>query len=150
MKVALKSLVMGLVFCFASEAWAELARVQLNLADGQTVESVIIDLYKSEVAKAGSPLALEVERIQTEEVEDLGQIFEPTERDMLMISSGRGGYGHYGRTYLLGVPVLWNGTGMIEEYIEYIQVYVNLTIGEGDGGGELVTVTFEKMVQISL
>lgn len=149
MKTTFKTLLFALMMTLSTSTWAELARYSLVLGPDQTVESTILELYKSEAAKVGSPLALELERIKREEVEDMGQLFEPSERDMWMISSGRGGYGHYGRTYLLGIPVLWNGTGMIEEFIEYVRVSVSLQIGEGEEG-EKITVFFDQMLQIDL
>lgn len=149
MKTTFKALLFALMITLSTSTWAELASYSLELGPEQTVETTILELYKSEAAKVGSPLALELERIKREQVEDMGTIYEPGERDMWIISSGRGGYGHYGRTYLLGVPVLWNGTGMIEEYIEYVRVSVSLQIGEGEEG-EKITVTFDQMVQINL
>jgi len=149
MKTLLKTFLFALVLTLSQEAWAKIAQVSLDLGVDQSVDSVILNLYKSEAAKPGSALALEIKRIQDEQVEDLGTLYTPSEYDMWIISSGRGGLGHFGRTYLLGVPVMWSGTGMIEEYIEYVLVYVNLTIGD-EVEGERVTVTFEKMVQIAL
>ena len=126
-----------------------LARRNLILAADESVESTILALYNDEMANSASPLASLMSEITASEVEDMGTLYAPTERDMWLISSGRGGYGHYGRTYLLGLPVLWNGTGMIEEYLRYVVVYVNLKIGEGEEGEE-ITVTFEKLTNVEL
>ncbi len=131
-----------------------LARNTLALGDETSINEAILALYESELENPTSPLSLEIARINADEVQDSGELTTPNERDIWLISSGRGSYTSFGHTYLLGVPVFWNGSGMIEEYIEYIVVNVSIDFSTDDETGDyaesIVTIVFEKIISIQL
>jgi hypothetical protein len=77
------------------------------------------------------------------DVDGSGSVGEPQTGDMLQIYHGKGSAVEYGGTYLVGIPVSMQGTGMIEEHGGYVRVGYSHNMAEGE-----LTVTIESIVKL--
>ena len=122
-----------------------------NLAEETTpanekvsVQRKIVNLINREISKPGSPLNLAVEEIKKQnDIPESGSIGKLSKSNLFLLSNGRAGGGVYGQRYLVGLPVSWKGTGLIEEYVAYLEVSTSLYLEETD------TIRVEKFVEIT-
>jgi len=131
--------------CFGSVSHAESLAVETTPASERvSVKAKIVKLINREVAKPGTPLNVAVEAIKREnDIPVTGTLGKVTQKNIFLLSHGRAGGGIFGQQYLVGLPVSWQGTGMIEEYIAYLDVGASLYLEERD------TIRVEKFVEIS-
>jgi len=132
-------------FCFSSMSHADSLAVESSPANEKvSVKAKIAKLINREVAKPGTPLNLAIEAIKKDnDIPVTGSLGNVTQKDIFLLSNGRAGGGVYGQRYLVGLPVSWQGTGMIEEYVGYLDVGASLYLEERD------TIRVEKFVEIT-
>jgi hypothetical protein len=141
-----KFLTLALVALFAGSAVrAEgLAEETTPASETLSVKAKIVSLINREIKKPGTPLNQAVEALKKEnDIPESGSLNEVSESDIFLLSNGRAGGGIYGQIYLVGLPVSWKGTGLIEEYLAYLHVSASLYLEVRD------TVRVEKFVEIT-
>lgn len=133
-------------FIFAGILMANpLATEVTSLQENLDARSKIINLYNKELQKEGSSLNVAIKQIEAQEdFPELGGLSELKKKDLFLVSSGRGSMQSAHQQYLLGVHASRKGSGLIEEYVAYIQASMELSLET-----ETETVTLEKFVVIT-
>ncbi len=133
------------LFSLSSLALANnLAEETTPASEKISVQKKIVNLINKEIQKPGTPLNLAVEEIKKQnDIPESGPLGKVSKKDIFLLSNGRAGGGVYGQRYLVGLPVSWKGTGLIEEYVAYLEVSTSLYLEETD------TIRVEKFVEIT-
>lgn len=125
-------------------SFAEIFSKSYADSDDAEVKALIVDTVQSALsAKQDNRLKQKVRRLKRQfKNDELGTVGEVSQDTMFLLSSGKGSASSYGGTYLVGVPVSMNGTGLIEEYALYFKVNYAVEMGEK------ITITVENMVDL--
>lgn len=124
---------------------APLATEVSSMTDNVDARTKIMNLYKKELSREGSPLSIAIKQIEEHEgFPDLGSIEEIKKEDLFLTSTGRGSGQSAYQFYLLGIEASRKGAGLIQEHVAYIRASVFLSLLD-----ETETVVLEKFVLIS-
>jgi hypothetical protein len=136
---------MGTFFLSALLMADPLATEVSSMTDNIDARTKIMNLYKKELSKEGSPLSVAIRQIEENEgFPDLGSIEEIKKQDLFLTSTGRGSAQSAHQVYLLGIEASRKGSGLIQEHIAYIRASIFLSLLD-----ETETVVLEKFVVIS-
>ncbi len=142
-RASFAALALTLVCSIGSASEAPLFQKRFVETDDAKFEALVIQTYAEGLAAKKANGLQAVVKALKEELEDVGQVNMPETHSLFQISSGKAGAGKHAFTYLLGIPVMMDGTGMIEEYGRFIRVHLYL-----DMETESITVTLNNVVDL--
>jgi hypothetical protein len=122
---------------------APIYKKKFKEGDDEKIEERVLETIKEAVnASSNNKLKALVAKIR-KDVDGSGSVGDPQAGDMLQIYHGKGSASEYGGTYLVGIPVSMQGTGMIEQHDGYVRVGYTHNMAEGE-----LTVTIESIVKL--
>lgn len=142
-KMLLPLLVLALSnWAFASED--ALYKKTFKLKEEGSAQTRVLQTFQEALKDKNSNQVKTLVENLKKELEDMGTVNDLRPVDLFVIEGGKGSAVSYGTTFLVGIPVSMQGTGLIETHDLYFLVRYNVNFGSGKE-----TVTIEQQVAIT-